>query len=542
MPTNNRSRTPHSLTETYARTVPRRGLTRSAALIAISALVASFAVAAKAPYLQSQRPIVDEQGRVQIIIDFADDAHQTYGLPLPVLPRTKGEYDQSPIEFFHNPNVEALVADVEKQYGLSKIGITSWSGSSLTAAATADQLKRLQVDPRVKQIFQDSFDSFSWADSPSPPLAGTETNTWGRQLVNGQVKSVTNTRKIYIIDSGVASHVDLSSVSSRINVACGSYACNASSPSTYPVVGCYAHSTHVAGIIGATAYNGTGIAGIYAGANMVSLGLLSRTGSDMCGDSNGNASGADTVYRSRIGYALDYVYWDTLYNNVPQWVNIVNLSINSGGLSINSTGPQANWARARKVATPDTVWVGCSVQPDCTEGEQYRYYPGAFIAQSAGNNDGNLTCSQQFSDNRHYLPYAVTPGGGPVSADPYDGIMVVGALNKLENRVTPTFSATVPSGLTGTEPGSNYGGCVDIWAPGDEIYSTWGALTGNTLVGTTYSNVASISGTSMAAPHVAAAAAYYADVYWLATPGAIEQKIRQKKNPAITALDVVKLW
>lgn len=69
-----------------------------------------------------------------------------------------------------------------------------------------------------------------------------------------------------------------------------------------------------------------------------------------------------------------------------------------------------------------------------------------------------------------------------------------------------------------------------------------GRFDGQYAVGTTYSNVASISGTSMAAPHVAAAAAYYADTYSLLNPGAIEEKIRQMKNPAITTYDVVKLW
>ena len=75
-------------------------------------------------------------------------------------------------------------------------------------------------------------------------------------------------------------------------------------------------------------------------------------------------------------------------------------------------------------------------------------------------------------------------------------------------------------------PASNYGSCVDIWAPGDAIYAEWRNFYSNTVVDGQYSNIASISGTSMAAPHVAAAAAYYADSMGLGTPSAIEQAIR----------------
>ena len=110
-------------------------------------------------------------------------------------------------------------------------------------------------------------------------------------------------------------------------------------------------------------------------------------------------------------------------------------------------------------------------------------------------------------------------------------------------------------------PGSNWGKCVDIWAPGDFIYSTWGKGEGNawstvnpldyanytnsanfTVNGTKYSGSQPsnyvpgsssanysgwqwLSGTSMAAPHVAAAAAYLADKFALTSPAAIEQAI-----------------
>ena len=132
-------------------------------------------------------------------------------------------------------------------------------------------------------------------------------------------------------------------------------------------------------------------------------------------------------------------------------------------------------------------------------------------------------------------------------------------------------------------PGSNWGKCVDIWAPGDFIYSTWGKGDGNawstvnpldyanytnsanfTVNGTKYSGsqpsnyvVGSssanysgwqwLSGTSMAAPHVAAAAAYLADKFALTSPAAIEQAIRDNwadyltVDPGGNAIYVVRL-
>jgi subtilisin family serine protease len=60
---------------------------------------------------------------------------------------------------------------------------------------------------------------------------------------------------------------------------------------------------------------------------------------------------------------------------------------------------------------------------------------------------------------------------------------------------------------------SNYGTCLDIWAPGVGITSSW-------IGGTSATNT--ISGTSMASPHVAGAAA----VYLSANPGSTPQQVR----------------
>ena len=105
--------------------------------------------------------------------------------------------------------------------------------------------------------------------------------------------------------------------------------------------------------------------------------------------------------------------------------------------------------------------------------------------------------------------YAVAAGnestdacnGSPSRLGPIDGLMTVAATDTNEQ-----------------EPGfSNYGNCVDIWAPGVSILST--RLGGGTQV---------LSGTSMASPHVAGAAALFLSSNPIATPAQIEKVIKDK--------------
>ena len=87
-------------------------------------------------------------------------------------------------------------------------------------------------------------------------------------------------------------------------------------------------------------------------------------------------------------------------------------------------------------------------------------------------------------------------------------------------------------GSLATEPGSNYGSTVDIWAPGNAIYSTWAVwdLTTNPAINqsgnVTYNNYGHLSGTSMAAPHVAGVAVRLAEIGNLSTPAQIKASVR----------------
>lgn len=335
-------------------------------------------------------------------------------------------------------------------------------------------------------------------------------------------------------------------------MACGTSLINCStgtSTDAYPTVGCYPHATHVAGIIASKANTATN-QGVNSNASIrsVSVSSASVTARGNCADMGATVA--------TIGYALDHVYAQVLDQSMlpNNGVPIVNISINSGRFGFDSSHqPETNRAALLKLATPASVYM----YNPYFQSVGFVDYMGAFVVQSAGNQSvsgsnstgsGKNICSEFFSGNPGAsLAYTHQhPNLSNTSAT--DGIMVVGAIHTDGESVDVTpvnfspaknraFSATFPAGLSGSITSSNYGGCVDVWAPGNSIYSTWcNHATGwSCIVGATYSGSgnsgtqgwAYLSGTSMAAPHVAGAAAYLADTYFLDTPAAIEAKVRQ---------------
>jgi subtilisin family serine protease len=105
-----------------------------------------------------------------------------------------------------------------------------------------------------------------------------------------------------------------------------------------------------------------------------------------------------------------------------------------------------------------------------------------FTAVAAGN-DGLDSCQSS-----------------PASASRGSDVVSVGAIDKTDQRAS--FS--------------DFGSCVTLFAPGVDVESTW--FTSNVATNT-------ISGTSMASPHAAGAAALYLEAYPNATPSAVKQAL-----------------
>jgi aqualysin 1 len=115
---------------------------------------------------------------------------------------------------------------------------------------------------------------------------------------------------------------------------------------------------------------------------------------------------------------------------------------------------------------------------------------GVFFAVAAGN-DGALAC-----------------GHSPAAAGTTDGVATVAATDSGDNEAS----------------WSNYGSCVDIWAPGVSIYSTYKG-----------GGYATLSGTSMATPHVAGGAALYLSMHTASMPSEVELALKQAAKPTGTS-------
>jgi aqualysin 1 len=118
------------------------------------------------------------------------------------------------------------------------------------------------------------------------------------------------------------------------------------------------------------------------------------------------------------------------------------------------------------------------------------------------------------------VTYAIAAGNGNVLGT------AVNACNVSPARVGPALTVSATNSSDTRASWANYGSCVDVFAPGVSITSAW--ATGDTATNT-------ISGTSMATPHVAGVATLYLEQNPAAAPTEVASTITSSATAGVVS-------
>lgn len=274
---------------------------------------------------------------------------------------------------------------------------------------------------------------------------------------------------IYFLDSGIGNNIEFldDALRSRVGNGVNVYTPNSFPPEPGAVADCAGHGTHVAGIAAGRRY------GVARNATLHPVRV-----------SGCNATGV------RIAHVFNGVEWIARNHVKPAVVNF----------SVNIQGPQgADSNRENNVEAVEMMEYAF---------QRLISYYGVTVVNSAGNHNAWVT---DYSPSRMH------------------DVIVVAATNANDERMGKDpaegrCETVGPSGLP--EPydclSSNYGNTIDLFAPGQEI------LSASHL---SHKGVCSLTGTSMAAPHVTGAVALYLEANPHATPAEVAQALVGRATP-----------
>jgi Subtilase family len=441
-------------------------------------------------------PEKDAQGRTKYIYQFDDKAVKDTKLNGKSAKRIDKKFED-----FHDPKTKELVATFEEEQGIEALLIFSDPFHVFSVFADESKHAVLKKDKRIKQATPVQTLEFSggiWSDIVTVNGSGQKVITpWGVRAI-GSVDG-TNGLPVWVMDSGVNFNPDINLYQS---IALPGF--NAE--------GCYEHANFVAGIIGAK-NNGSGIYGVRPNVPISSV-PISDTGSSQStnlGCTFSNVSIPLDKYLAASKVIVQKTIESCRLSLASRRPIVVNMSFNASPFT-NAANFEFIRQGIQLLISPSNLLMNSSGGIFKLE----NYYPGAVVIQAAGN---------QYTDACSYTTYSYSNDGYiRVGAHDNNG-QAVKPLNGINGFTIKTAAPDVPWQLG--EVGSNYGSCVDVWAPGKLIASTF--TNGNPNYGSTPGRTEYGSGTSFAAPHIAGLASYLIQTDpSLTTPSRVEQAIRQR--------------
>ncbi len=377
---------------------------------------------------------------------------------------TKNQVDATRVRK-HVSEIRARIrVDVDNVYA-SALG-------GFAANLTNGQVRALQRDPAVAALVPDEDVTIDDGASRVREAGGIRTTTKPRSSVPAGIRRVGAQRNALVRAQGHGNRInaDVAVIDTGIqrdhpdlNVV-GGYNCTSRNRAKWDDVD--GHGTHVAGIIGAKD-NAFGVVGVAPGVRLWSVKVLGPHGS------------------GRISWLICGIDWVTSQrekgNAARPKFEVANMSLSFG--------------------LPHHMNVGCrSTERDSVHGAICRSVKrGTTYVIAAGNESHNARLNR---------PAA------------YDEVITVSAMADYDGRggglaKTDSCPYWTPERDDGFATFSNYGADIDLVAPGRCVLSTYPRK-----------RYAWMSGTSMAAPHVAGAAAVYKAMYPSATPAQVRMALK----------------